>query len=369
MRQSCLHRFCGYKSFAMIEEPIIELGKWARRWSVASPFTNVYGVSRTLLALATAMTLAFNPAYVLFTPVSGVYEVPRCDTGIVAISMYCLVSPSRLELVRWLGVVILLVVASGWRPRFTALPHCWIAFSLFSSSTTFDGGDQITLVLTVLLLPVALMDPRRWHWQSPAQAKVGAWGTLLAWSALFMIRVQVAAVYFVSGIAKLGQEDWANGTAMYYWLLTFGGAPRWVIALLGKPIIVVSMTWGAIALEVFLAAALLLPRKVWRPLLYSAISFHILIAVFFGLSSFSTAMIAALILYLHPANETFTAGAVRRSRLWAWISGRVNPQGPEIVTLPESNLSQTEQAASVDDPSPAPLSNSLETSAPLVSPQ
>src|SRR5512141_1438444 len=271
----------------MIEARITKLGHWARQWSVESPFTNVYGLSRTLLSLATAMTIAFNPVHVLFTPVSGVYEVPRCDSGILAASMYCLVSPSRLEMARWVSVIILLVVASGWRPRFTALPHAWVAFSLFSSSTTFDGGDQITLVLTVLLLPVALMDPRRWHWQTPAGLNVGQLATLLAWSALLVIRIQVAAVYFVSGIAKLGQEEWANGTAMYYWLLTFGGAPRWFVSLLGKPVIVVAMTWGAIALEVFLAAAILLPRKVWRPLLYTAIIFHVLIAGFFGLSSFS----------------------------------------------------------------------------------
>src|SRR4051794_2601502 len=194
----------------MIEEPIIKLGNWARRWSHESPFTNVYGLSRTLLALATAMTIAFNPVHVLFSPVSGVYEVPRCGAGILSISIYCLVSPARLELARWISVVILLVVASGWRPRFTALPHAWVAFSLFSSSTTFDGGDQITLVLTVLLLPVALIDPRRWHWQPSSPAKVGAWGTLLAWAAFFMIRFQVAGVYFVSGVAKLGQEDWAK---------------------------------------------------------------------------------------------------------------------------------------------------------------
>jgi antimicrobial peptide system SdpB family protein len=317
-------------------EPIAELGNWARRWSAKDPFTNVYGFCRTLLALATAMTIASSPSYVLFSPVTGFPEVPRCGPGILAASLYCLMSPSRLELVRWLSVAVLLIVASGWRPRLTALPHAGVSFSFFASSTTFDGGDQITLVLTMLLVPLALVDPRKWHWQYGSLEKVSPAATLLAWSSVLMIRLQVAGVYFVSGISKLAQEEWANGTAMYYWLLTFGGAPRWVIVLLGKPIIVVAMTWGVVVLEVLLAAALILPRKVWRPLLYIAVSFHILIAVFFGLSSFSTAMIAALILYLHPADEPLSLKVFRQWPLWERISLRLSPGHREIVKLRES---------------------------------
>ena len=89
---------------------------------------------------------------------------------------------------------------------------------------------------------------------------------------------------------------------MYYWLLSFGGAPRWVIALATKPIVVVAMTWGAITLEVVLALGLVLPRKTWRPLLIIGIVFHLMIGLFFDLWSFAIAMIAALVLYLQPAD-------------------------------------------------------------------
>ncbi len=275
-----------------------------RPWCNRNPFTNVYGLSRTLLAVATAGTIAFNSANVLFTPAAGVYDVPRCGPGILKLSIFCLMSPGRVGIARWVCVVILLVVGSGWRPRLTAIPHAWVSFSFFSSSTIFDGGDQMTLVLTVLLMPVALMDPRPWHWSALHSGETpGSAPRLVAWSAIFMIRVQVAAVYFVSGIAKLGQAEWANGTAMYYWLLTFGEAPHWVVALMEKPVVVVATTWGAIALEVTLALALVLGRKWWPPLLFLGIAFHVLIALFFDLTSFAMAMIAALILYLHPADE------------------------------------------------------------------
>jgi antimicrobial peptide system SdpB family protein len=291
---------------------LARLGRWSRPWCVKNPFTNVYGLSRTLLAVATACTIAFNPSNVLFTPAAGVYDVPRCNPGILNLSVFCLLSPARLGIARWLSVAALIVVASGWRPRLTAIPHAWLSYSLFASSTVFDGGDQITLVLTVLLLPVALLDPRRWHWSTVSSAGSSRpTARLLTWSAIFMVRVQVAAVYFVSGISKLGQAEWANGTAMYYWLLSFGGAPRWVIVLVGKPILLVAMTWGAIALEVALALGILLPKKSWRPLLIVGIVFHLLIALFFDLWSFAIAMIAALILYLRPADEPLRMGAVR----------------------------------------------------------
>ncbi len=282
---------------------LARLGHWMRPWTVKNPFTNVYGLSRTLLAVATAGTIAFNQSTVLFTPVAGIYDVPRCNSGILKISVFCLAS-TRLGTARWLSVALLIVVASGWRPRVTAIPHAWVAYSLFSSSTIFDGGDQINLVLTILLLPVALLDRRPWHWRASYDGNSSPLVLLVAWSAIFMIRVQVAAVYFVSGISKLGQAEWANGTAMYYWLLTFGGVPRSVVYFLSKPIFVLVMTWGSIALEVALAAGLVLPRKSWRPLLIIGIVFHLMIALVFDLWSFALAMIAALIIYLRPADET-----------------------------------------------------------------
>jgi sporulation delaying protein B len=290
----------------MIEPFFSKIAGWVRPWVARNPFTNVYGLSRTLLALATAGTIAWNPPHILFSPVAGVYDVPRCNSPILAASLFCLLPPARLQFARWLGVAILVLVASGWRPRLTAIPHAWVSYSLFSSSTIFDGGDQITLVLAVLLLPIALLDSRRWHW-SPISADVGLHPLqrLIAWSAIFIIRLQVAAVYFVSGISKLAQAEWANGTAMYYWLLTFGGAPRWVVSLSSKPLVVVALTWGALALEVTLALGLILPRRFWPILLSAGIVFHILIAAFFDLGSFATAMIAALILFLRPADEPF----------------------------------------------------------------
>ena len=296
---------------------LTRLGIAAQRWSTTTPWTNVYGVARSLLALATAGTLAFNSPGTLFRPAAGLPPAPYC-LGPGRISLFCLVPHDRLWLARWLGVAILLVVASGWRPRFTALFHWWIAFSLFVSATIPDGGDQATSVLTLLMLPVALTDPRRWHWQAlPEQTPTATRHVLrlLALSALLVIRVQVAGIYLNSSIAKLAVTEWRDGTAVYYWISQpVFGAPGWLhgilLAVAATSLGVIAMTWGTLILEFTLGIAIVMPRRSWKYLLVAGILFHGSIALMMGLASFSIAMAGALILYLRPVDQSFNLNAL-----------------------------------------------------------
>src|SRR5438552_2260717 len=276
---------------------LTRVGIAAQRWSTTTPWTNVYGVARSLLALAPAGTLAFSAPGTLFRPAAGLPPAPYC-LGPGRISIFCLVPQDRLWLARWLGAAILLVVASGWRPRFTALFHWWIAFSLFVSATIPDGGDQATSVLTLLMLPVALTDPRRWHWQAlPEQTPTATRHVLrlLALSALLVIRVQVAGIYLNSSIAKLAVTEWRDGTAVYYWISQpVFGAPGWLhgilLAVVATSLGVIAMTWGTLILEFTLGIAIVMPRRSWKYLLMAGIMFHGSIALMMGLASFSIAM-------------------------------------------------------------------------------
>ena len=278
-----------------------------------SPWTNVYGVARTLLALGTLLTLTSNPTRVLFAPAAGLEPPPFCH-GAGAISLFCIVGEGRLELARWIAVALLVVVASGWRPRVTALAHWWVAFSLQVSAMTLDGGDQITAVLTLLLLPIAMTDRRRWHW-SDAPLVLGASDErrgLIAWSAATMIRLQVAGLYLHSFAGKFVVAEWTNGTAIYYWWTdaTFGAA-AWLrpilVPLLRSSVGVVTLTWTPLLLELLLFLGIVSPPSYRRRLLPIGIAFHGAIAVVQGLVSFSFAMTAALILYLRALNVPFSA--------------------------------------------------------------
>jgi len=318
---------------------LTRLGSAAQRWSMSTPWTNVYGVARSLLALATAGTIGFSGTGTLFRPAAGLPPAPYC-IGPGHISLFCLVPHDRLWLARWLAVAILLVVASGWRPRFTAAFHWWVSFSFFVSTTIPDGGDQATAIFTLLLLPVALTDPRRWHWQPvPENAAAGsAIVRLLALSALLVIRVQVAGIYLDSSIAKLAVTEWRDGTAVYYWIgQPVFGAPGWLhgilLAVAATSLGVIAMTWGALILEFTLAIAIVIPRKAWKFLLLAGILFHGFIALMMGLPSFSIAMTAALVLYLRPVDEPFRISAPARLSLNRWSRLRRWPAAERTPAL------------------------------------
>ncbi|MER5644900.1 sporulation-delaying protein SdpB family protein [Streptosporangium sp. NPDC002524] len=285
------------------------LGAAVHSRAASSPRTNVYGLARTLLASATLGTLLTSSSSTLFDP--GLAS-DRCE-GVSSLGLFCLVPPAEAELARLAAIVGLLVVASGWRPRVTALPHWWITFGFQTATTVPDGGDQLASIVTLLLLPVALGDRRRWHWtpapERTAETEFGS--SLTAWSALLVIRLQVAGVYFQASVAKLGREEWADGTALYYWLThPQFAAPSWSDAILHPilttPLGVAAFTWVPLAIEFAIAMGLFLRRRTWPFLLTAGIALHLGIAVLMGLTSFALVMIACLVLHLRLADNAYT---------------------------------------------------------------
>jgi antimicrobial peptide system SdpB family protein len=295
--------------------PLSSLGRKARHWAEAqTPWTNVYGVARSLLATGTAATLLFNDSTILFRPASGITQTINC-ANLSRAGVFCLL-PAHLEVARWAAVLILLVVASGWRPRITGLLHWWVAYSLQTSALVLDGGDQVTAVLTLLLLPVTLTDSRRWHWTTPPPARVDAPLTLkstlsrlCALSALLVIRIQVSGIYLHAAVSKMSINEWIDGTVLYYWFTDpLVGLPGWLSPLLlpvaTSPVVAI-LTWSALLVELLLFMGLVMPKKAWSALLVAGIAFHGGIALMMGLISFGLAMTAALILYLRPWEREF----------------------------------------------------------------
>jgi antimicrobial peptide system SdpB family protein len=307
-------------------------GKFIRRVVFESRWhTNVIGLARTSIALGTLGTLFFSHSSSIFRPGVGVPLYPSCD-GVTRAGLFCMVGAGHLELARWLGVLALALVASGWRPRFTGVVHWYVAWSLFTSGLLVDGGDQIASILTLLLIPVTLADPREWHWDAapaPVQPKsqAGAVAQMFARSCLFVIRLQIAGLYFQAAVAKMRVPEWRDGTAVYYWFTDpafgFYGVWRHLMApLLANGMIVSAMTWGAMALEIFLFAALIGLPGSRRVLLVLGILFHGAIAAVHGLPSFAFSMWGALILYLRPVEMEFAFAAARWGRVCAWLKNR-----------------------------------------------
>lgn len=280
--------------------------------TIRNPWTNVYGLARSLLAIGTLSTLVFHDPDVLFRP-QGVHAHDLGGFGLAArYSLFVVLDGGALEQARWLATGILLASAAGWRPRLLALPHWWVSFSLASSAVIVEGGDQVTAILTLLLLPVALTDRRAWHWGAPPSIS-SAWQKVLALtaaSAIIIVRVQVAIVYLVAAVAKLSVTEWVNGTALYYWFHhPLFGAPGWLMpalsSIMRSGMGITIMTWGVIIIELTLFSGLFMRDRYRSSLLSAGIIFHILIAMIHGLVAFSIAMVAALILYLRPVDKEF----------------------------------------------------------------
>lgn len=277
------------------------------------PWTNVYGLARSLLALATLLTLVSDSSERLFHPLivddPGIFD----RSAIAGASLFFL-ARNHLAAAKLLAILVLLLVISGWRPRLTALPHWWISYSFAASAAMIDGGDQVAATLTLLLLPVAFTDSRRSHWTGIGSG--GAVASIAAQTGLVLIRVQMAVVYLFAAVLKLSSEEWANGTALHYWWRNpiFGppGFLRPLTEWIGRSDLVVPLTWGVLLLELTLAAALLAPSRFRSRLLPLAVLFHVGIALLHGLPTFAVAMSAALVLYLRPVWRPFALPDLRR---------------------------------------------------------
>jgi len=221
-----------------------------------------------------------------------------------------------------------------------------VSWSLVANATIQDGGDQITTVLTLLLIPVALTDPRRWHWQRTPE-RGSDLSRIIARAALLLIQVQVAGLYFQASVAKLGVTEWADGTAMFYWFRNEGfGAPGWLrpltSAVTGPAVTVSLLTWSSIAIEFALAMAILLHPPARRLLLAAGLLFHDVIALTMGLVSFDLAMSSALLLYLLPAGHHI------RAPEWAkHLTSRIRPGPSPQLAVGKTEAPKIEEAASM----------------------
>jgi antimicrobial peptide system SdpB family protein len=298
-----------------------------KRFDTVSPWTNVYGLARTILASATALALGLNPAWAIFRAGAGETGAAGCDGIAGHLSLFCFVPTGMLDVARFVAVVILLVVASGYRPRFTAPLHWWVAFSFYASGRVTDGGEQAAAILTLLILPLALTDGRKWHWQvaaqpSPVRSELDAVARLIAFFAAWAIQIQVAYIYIDAVVEKLKVPEWLDGTVMYYVLgNNYFGAPHYLSSLLGplthSPF-VVFLTWPSMLLEFSLGVNFLMRPNARRVVFIAAVAFHVAIAVCIGIPTFAAIMIGALLLGVVPIGWTLRD-------VFPWKTPQLNP--------------------------------------------
>ncbi len=267
--------------------------------------------SRALLAFGTFCTLAFDNPISYFRTFGDIMPI-NTSLSFTKISLFYILR-DHLILAKLLAIVILLVVISGYFPRYSCLLHWWVSFSFMYSSFFFDGGDQITVILTTLLIPICILDNRINQWQKPIEYSVKNsiffnFTKYTAVFSLFAIRLQIAILYLDSSLGKLKVKEWLEGTALYYWFVDPDfGMPNYlqplILPLIKNIIILPFLTWGTILFEFLLFMCLVFPAKINKKFMYTGIFFHFMIFLIHGLFSFFIAMTASLILFLFPMEK------------------------------------------------------------------
>lgn len=280
----------------------------ALRFSVHNPMV---GMARSLIALGTLTVLVATPLEHFFYVGPPIPEGRICNGVAGSISAFCVFPHEYLNLARWGAVLILFLVVIGFAPRYTAIPHWWISLSVYSSSNVMEGGDQVATVLTLLLIPICLTDRRLWHWQTDSEAWKRSTGLQVANTIfLLLIWLQVAFIYFHASLGKLVLNSWRDGTSFWYWGLysTFGIPDhfRWLLEwLLTSGTVVVTLTWGTLLVEFFIACCLFAGHRLRYSALVVGVALHGAIALLLGLPGFSIIMFGALILYAVRPGDPF----------------------------------------------------------------
>lgn len=279
---------------------------------IAFTYTNLLGLGRSLLALGTLLTLLVNSNSVLF----DLNILSQPGTILQNAGIFFLMN-QHLMVAKLICMAVLLLVISGWYPKLTGILHWYVSYSFFTSCNIVDGGDHITAVMTFLLIPITLTDPRKNHWYG-IHTSVESLKATIARAFFILIQIQVCAIYFHAFVGKIGVEDWLNGTAAYYWLThEFFGIHQALNPLftkiLANPFAVTLVTWGTMVLEFLLASCILLDKYSNRRyiMLAAGLLFHFSILAIHGLFTFFFAITACLLLYLLPdttvlSKELFT---------------------------------------------------------------
>lgn len=271
------------------------------KYFLREPFALPYALCRSILALSLLLTLLFSDVESIFP--QFFYDIYKKDEFILSrVNLFHLFGYERVVCAKIISIIILVFVISGYYPRITGILHFWVTYSFFYSCFILEGGDQVMLIITLLFIPLTLLDNRKNHFQ---QIDIKNDMIKIICNSIFLlIFIQIAVIYLQAGVEKLYKtEEWRNGTAIYYWLNhnTFGisgNVQRFFNYLLSFPLIVTTVTWSVIVLEITIPFAFFFNKQIKRVILAIGIFFHLMIAFIHGIPGFSLIMIGVLLLYL-----------------------------------------------------------------------
>ncbi len=273
-----------------------------------NPWTRVYSVARSIIALSELLTLSLNKITIFFPYTSAYFNDTTSKFSIFHLLGF---NNDALILGKTICILVLLAVISGFFPQITSLLHYWVAFSIQASMIVLDGGEQVCVVLSLLLIPIALTDNRINAWYKPKKDDrlYSNYFKIISLVFYWALRFQVFFIYFDALVQKLYIKEWINGTSLYYffndYLITMPSFFHRVFAFILNSQLIAIPTYGTLIAECLLTLAIFTRQTYWKYFFALGFLLHLMFAIIIGLFSFSMIMIGALVIYLVPLNHNF----------------------------------------------------------------
>ncbi len=194
-----------------------------------------------------------------------------------------------------------LALVLGVRTR-AATAAALVTFSMieFRLPELGDGGDNVVrlaLLYMLFLLPAGAR---------PARGGLAVWIHNVA---VLALALQLVVLYATSGWMKAFGERWHAGTAMYYISQVEWFSLPSLRPLFHDPLVTTVSTYLPMAYQVLFGVAILSPLKL--PWLLLGVGFHVGVAVFMGLVTFSTAMIGMELMLISDPEYARLGGWLR----------------------------------------------------------
>lgn len=203
------------------------------------------------------------------------------------------------ELVFHLGIIITTLWLIGWRTRLMTVLTFIFFWSLHERTPLlWDGGDNLMYLAFVYAMFANLgayfsFDAERLQ---KARERGGAGQQVLSIfhnAAILAFAIQLCLLYGVSGLNKVQGEMWQNGTALYYIMRIDEYSWPGVSELIYQnAFLVTAGTYATVAFQVAFPFLFVMNRYTRWVALLGAFGFHLGIAAFMGLITFSAFMIS-----------------------------------------------------------------------------
>ncbi len=247
----------------------------------------------------------------------------------------------------WLTAAAGVLISLGlWTTVATRFAAVFVVYHIVLSQTHYHHNRAF---LAAVLIGLALMPVgERWSLDArlgrSGRGRAG-WGP--RWP-LMLLRLQIATVYFASGLSKLVDPDWFGGTVLRLRVeraaATADRVPDWLLDLAVSATFQGWFSKVVVVTELLIGVGLLVPR-LRPPAIWLAMAFHVAIEVTADVQVFSLVAIAALVVWVRPTPPdrmlVAPSGSGRLVRSLDW-TGRFSHEDGDGWALTEPDGSRRE---------------------------